>query len=85
MRTIKGCAFQGNTEFRRLTDGILFRMNGVAKFRAGARRDLHDIPHTFALFDATSDAFRRAVVAGCEDSFVFCDDRADLTPRPITT
>ena len=77
MGAVKSRSVHGDAEFRRLDDGVLFRMDGVAKLLTGAAGDAHLVAHTLALVAAVEDAGGRAVVARGEDALVLDDDGAD--------
>lgn len=77
MGAVKSRSVHGDAEFRRLDDGVLFRMDGVAKLLTGTAGDAHLVAHTLALVAAVEDAGGRAVVARGEDALVLDDDGAD--------
>ena len=83
VRAVKRRAVDGNAKFRRLNDGVLLRVDGVAEFGARARLNAEPVAHTLAALAAGFEARRRAVVARRHDALVLHNDAADTPPRTV--
>ena len=78
MRAVERGVLNGHAQLRRLDDGVLLGVDGVAKLVPRARGDALLFAHALAALNAGADARGRAVVAGGEYALVFDDHRADL-------
>src|SRR5699024_5060384 len=78
VRAVERGVLNGHAQLRRLDDGVLLGVDGVAKLVPRARGDALLFAHALAALNAGADARGRAVVAGGEYALVFDDHRADL-------
>ena len=85
VRAVKRCAVNGDSEFCRLNDCVLFGVNGVAFFGASTALDAEFVAHTIAFVSAVEYSCRRAVISRCQNAFVLDDNRAYCASRSCAT